>query len=191
MIPANHCAWRIMSHIALWFVALLGLSACSYAPPEGLSAVTPFDLSRYEGQWYEIARLDHSFERGLSDVNATYRLQPDGAVKVINRGFSSKKNEWVQETGHALFIGDPQRASLKVSFFAAFYGGYHVVALDQQHYRWALVVGPSRDQAWILSRDKQLSPALRAQLLGQARQLGIAVDALIWVDHTRQDPNFR
>jgi len=182
-----YVVWRFIGNAALWGAALLGLSACSFAPPEGLNPVTPFDISRYEGKWYEVARLDHTFERGLSAVSATYRVQPDGTVKATNRGFSSQKNDWHQATGTVMFIGDPQRASLKVSFFGPFFSGYHVVALDQQHYRWALVVGQSRDQAWILSRDKQLSPELRAQLLGQARQLGIAVASLIWVDQTRED----
>lgn len=191
MFSSLPAAWRVMGHVALWFAALLGLGACSFAPPEGLNAVTPFDFSRYEGQWYEMARLDHAFERGLSAVNVSYRAQPDGTVKVINRGFSSQKNDWHQATATAMFTGDSGRASLKLSFFGPFFSAYHVVALDQQHYRWALVVGSSRDHAWILSRDKQLSPALRAQLLGQARQLGIAVESLIWVDQTREDPNFR
>lgn len=191
MLLFLHALWRVMCHTVLWGAALLGLSACSFAPPEGLVAVTPFDIRRYEGQWYEIARLDHAFERGLSAVSATYRVQPDGMLKVTNRGFSSQKNDWRQATGTALFTGDPQRASLKVSFFGPFFAGYHVVALDQQHYRWALVVGQSRDQAWILSRDKQLSPELRAQLLAQAGQLGIAVASLIWVDQTREDPIVR
>ena len=179
--------WRALGLTVLWLATLLGLSACSYAPPEGITAITPFDFDRYQGQWYEIARLDHSFERGLTDVNATYLAQPDGSVKVINRGYSSQKGDWSQATGTALFTGDSHRASLKVSFFGPFFGGYHVVALDQKDYRWALVVGPSRDYVWILARDKQLSPEVRVQLLAQARQLGIAVDALIWVEHTRQD----
>ena len=130
---------------ALLLVTLLGLSGCSTAPPEGVTAVTPFDLSRYEGKWYELARLDHSFERGLSDVSATYAAQADGSVEVINRGYDSKRNEWRQAVGRALFTGDPTTASLKVSFFGPFYGGYHVVALDQQNYRWAMVAGPDRD----------------------------------------------
>lgn len=167
--------------------ALLGLGGCSTTPPEGMTAVTPFDISRYEGKWYEIARLDHSFERGLSDVSATYRKQPDGSVQVINRGFDSKKNAWNEAVGKALFTGEPTRASLKVSFFGPFYGGYHVVALDQQDYRWAMVVGPDRDYLWILARDKQLAPEVREKLLATARQLGLDTQRLIWVAQTRSD----
>lgn len=172
---------------ALLLTAALALGACSTGLPEGISAVTPFDLKRYEGTWYEIARLDHSFERGLSDVSARYRAKPDGSVEVLNRGFDAKSGEWRQATGKAQFTGPSDRGSLKVSFFGPFYGGYHVMALDQQAYRWSMVVGPNRDYLWILSRDKQLSPAVREDLRRQAKAAGIAVERLIWVAHTRQD----
>lgn len=186
MTPLIFSVRRTIFGSALLLAALLGLSACSTAPPDGITAVTPFDVNRYQGKWYEIARLDHSFERGLSDVSANYSIQADGSVKVINRGFSKEKNEWSEAVGRAMFTGDSNRASLKVSFFGPFYGGYHVVALDQQDYRWALVVGPDRDYVWILARDKQLSAAVREPLLAQARQLGIKVESLIWVDQSRQ-----
>ncbi|MGB4226291.1 MAG: lipocalin family protein [Candidatus Dechloromonas phosphoritropha] len=174
--------------LRVWIPALLlGLTACSTAPPEGVTPVKPFDLSRYEGKWYELARLDHSFERGLSDVSATYRAQADGSVEVINRGYDTARGEWRQAVGRALFTGDPNTASLKVSFFGPFYGGYHIVVLDQQNYRWAIVVGPDRDYLWILARDKQLPAAVRDDLLAQARKLGFGVDKLIWVAQTRGD----
>ncbi|MEF8722059.1 lipocalin [Candidatus Accumulibacter phosphatis] len=178
---ARHC------RAGLLLLLLFGLGACSTAPPAGMTPVTPFDLTRYEGKWFELARLDHSFERGLSDVSATYRAQPDGSVEVINRGYDSERKDWQQAVGRALFTGDPNRGSLKVSFFGPFYGGYHVVALDQQHYRWAMVVGPNRDYLWILARDKRLSTEVRDRLLSQARGLGLDVEQLIWVDQTRQD----
>jgi len=173
---------------ALLLALVLGLAACSTTPPEGIKAVTPFDIARYEGQWFEVARLDHSFERGMSDVSARYSRQADGSVQVINRGFDAKKNDWKEAIGRAVFTGDPQTASLKVSFFGPFYGGYHVAALDQENYQWALVVGPDRDYLWILARDKQLKPEVRAQLLAQATRMGLAVDKLIWVSHTRTSP---
>lgn len=173
--------------LALFFA--LTLSACSTAPPAGLRPVTSFDINRYLGQWYEIARLDHSFERGMSDVSATYQLQDDGSVKVINRGYDTRRQAWKEAIGRALFIGDSDTASLKVSFFGPFYGGYHVIALDQQNYRWALVAGPDRDYLWILARDRTLPAGIREQLLRQAGELGFATDKLIWVDHKRADSN--
>ena len=173
--------------LALFFA--LTLAACSTAPPEGLRPVTSFDLNRYLGQWYEIARLDHSFERGMSDVSATYQLQDDGSVKVINRGYDTQRQAWKEAIGRALFVGESSTASLKVSFFGPFYGGYHVIALDQQNYRWSLVAGPDRDYLWILARDKTLPTEVREQLLSQARALGLATDKLIWVDQKRADTN--
>lgn len=185
-MPNLHSVSRLILK-SLLLVSVLVLGACSTTLPEGMTAVTPFDIDRYVGKWYEIARLDHSFERGLSDVSATYSRQADGSVEVINRGFESKKNAWKQATGRALFTGDANRASLKVSFFGPFYGGYHVLALDQSNYRWAMVVGPDRDYLWILSRDKQLSAVVRDRLLTQAKQQGIATEKLIWVEQSRAD----
>lgn len=171
---------------ALLMFALPVLTGCSTQPPQGVVVVTPFDVRRYEGKWYEIARLDHRFERGLTDISATYTRQPDGSVRVINRGYDGEDREWNQAEGRAFFTGDSQRGSLKVSFFGPFYGGYHVVALDKE-YRWSLVMGPDREYFWILARDKQLSGELRQQLLERARQLGIATDKLIWTPQQRTD----
>lgn len=168
-------------------LSALSLAACVTAPPQGLQPVSPFDIQRYLGQWYEIARLDHSFERGMSDVNATYQLAADGSVRVINRGYDVQRQAWKEAIGRAVFIGDRNTASLKVSFFGPFYGGYHVIALDQQDYRWALVAGPDRDYLWILSRDKTLPGEVREQLLAKARALGFVTDKLIWVAHQRAD----
>jgi len=177
---------------ALWlaFAATalsLAMSGCSTAPPEGLTSVTPFDVNRYLGKWFEIARLDHSFERDLTDVSATYSLKSDGSLEVINRGFNTKKDEWKSATGRALFTGNTNQGSLKVSFFGPFYGGYHVLALDQTAYQWALVAGPDRDYLWILARTKVLAPDVREALIAQAKKMGFATDNLIWVAHTRAD----
>ena len=173
--------------LALFFA--LTLAACSTAPPDGVRPVTSFEINRYLGKWYEIARLDHSFERGMSDVSATYQLQDDGSVKVINRGYDTQRQEWKEAIGRALSIGDNNIASLKVSFFGPFYGGYHVIALDQQDYRWALVSGPDLDYLWILARDKTLPGEVREKLVSQARTLGFATDKLIWVEQKRTDTN--
>lgn len=169
--------------VAVLLAVLCGLTACSTTVPEGMTPVTPFDINRYQGKWHEIARLDHSFERDLSEVTASYRLQSDGSVEVINRGYDARKKEWRKAAGHALFTGASNRASLKVSFFGPFYGGYHVVSLDQ-NYRWAMVVGPSRNYFWILAREKQLPATTQEQLLLQAKVLGIDTEKadLGWAD---------
>ena len=181
-MPFRRCA---LLFIAVMTAALTGCSSTS--PPTGITAVTPFDLSRYEGHWFELARFDHSFERGMTDVTATYQRQPDGSVRVLNRGFDTGKNDWREAIGKALFTGDAQTASLKVSFFGPFYGGYHVAALDAD-YQWALVVGPDRSYCWMLSRTKELAPGLREQMIARASALGIDISALIWVTHDLTDP---
>lgn len=159
----------------------------STGPPPGVTAVTPFDVKRYEGRWYELARLDHAFERGLTDVSATYTLQSDGSVRVVNRGYAPATGQWREAVGRAQFTGAPTTGSLKVSFFGPFYGGYHVAALDPG-YRWALVVGPDTRYAWILARDKQMDAAQRDAIVARAQALGVDTSALIWVTHERQDP---
>lgn len=172
---------------SLCFAALLLAGCGSTAVPQGVQVVTSFDLQRYEGKWYEIARLDHSFERGLSDVNAVYSRQDDGSVRVLNRGYDPVKQAWREAVGRALFIGEPTVGSLKVSFFGPFYGGYHIMALDQRDYRWSMVIGPDRDYLWILARQPTLPDEIKQQLLQQAEKAGIDTRRLIWVSHTRSD----
>ena len=167
----------------LFLGAALALAGCATAPPPGVSVVTPFDVNRYLGTWLEVARLDHRFERGLSRVSATYRLNDDGSVKVLNRGYNAEKGEWSDAEGRAVFTGDSNTGSLKVSFFGPFYGGYHVIALDPA-YRWAMVIGPDPSYLWILSREAQLPPGVRERLLAQAAQAGVDTTELIWVDHS-------
>lgn len=167
--------------------ALLLAGCASTRPPPGVTAVTPFDLQRYQGHWYELARLDHSFERGMTDVSATYTPLPDGSVRVVNRGFLPAKGQWREAVGHARFIGSSTTGSLKVSFFRPFYGGYHVAALDPD-YRWSLVIGPDTGYAWILARDKQLDAGQREAILARAQALGVDTSALIWVPQKRRDP---
>jgi len=162
------------------------LGACT-GIPDGITPVSNFQVDRYLGKWYEIARLDHSFERGLSNVSAEYRRLPDGAIEVRNRGYSQEQRRWQEVVGKALPLGETGVGSLKVSFFGPFYGGYHVAVLDERDYRWSLVVGPSRDYLWILSRERELPPVLRQRLLDQARDLGFDTSRLIWVDQDRPD----
>ncbi|MDH5534972.1 MAG: lipocalin family protein [Betaproteobacteria bacterium] len=158
------------------------LAGCT-GKPEGVDPVRGFEVERYLGRWHEIARLDHSFERGLTDVTAVYTLRGDGGLDVVNRGFDAAKQEWREAKGRAYFLGDTSVASLKVTFFWPFYGGYHVIALDQAHYRYALVAGPSRDYLWILAREKALPEAVMKKLLDVAQANGFDVKALIRVTH--------
>lgn len=177
---------RLLGRLILCLAPVL-LTACSTLPPDDVHIVTPFDLSRYAGKWFEIARLDHSFERGLTDMNAHYSQRADGHIQVINRGFNPENGQWKDALGVADFTGSPNRGALKVSFFWPIYGGYNVVALDEEHYRWSLVMGPNRDYFWILSRDKHLDARLKQTLIEKARALGVKTDQLIWTPQTRDD----
>ena len=171
----------------LLFLLVWWLGGCAVAPPPGVTPVTGFELNRYLGAWYEIARLDHSFERGLSNVSATYGRRDDGGVQVLNRGYDDRAGVWKEAEGRAYFLGEPTVGSLKVSFFGPFYGGYHLIALDQDQYAWAMISGPSRDYLWILARTRQLPPAVVEQLLQQAKALGFATEELIWVKQDREE----
>ncbi len=151
--------------------------------PDGVTPVTGFELERYLGTWYEIARLDHRFERGLSNVTATYGRRADGGVSVLNRGFDTDAGAWKEASGKAYFIDDPGTGRLKVSFFGPFYGGYNVMALDETGYRYALVCGPNRSYLWLLARSPALDEGVVDTLIERARAAGFPVDELIRVSH--------
>ncbi|WP_339856822.1 lipocalin family protein [Pseudohongiella acticola] len=178
----------MMRHSLIVILLASVMAACSSSPPDGLTVVEDFDINRYTGRWYEIARLDHRFERGLSNVTAEYTLQENNDVAVLNRGYDEEEQRWDEAEGTAKFVDEPDRGSLKVSFFGPFYGGYHIIALDQANYQWAMISGPSRDYLWILARDPTLAPDIYQNLTDQARTSGFATDALIEVDQQRHLP---
>jgi apolipoprotein D and lipocalin family protein len=157
---------------------LLTLSGCT-GIPEKVEPVSPFELNKYLGKWYEIARLDHSFERGLREVTATYSMREDGGVKVINAGITEEGKRKEAE-GKAYFTGSSNTGALKVSFFAPFYGGYNVAKLDKD-YSMSLVIGPTTGYAWILSRSKNPSKQQCQAYVEKAKEVGVVVSDLIWV----------
>ncbi len=171
-----------MRAFVLGCVLLLG--GCLGTPP-GLEPVANFDVQRYLGTWYEIARLDHVFERGLDGVTATYTLNDDGSVKVLNRGYRAKKSEWAQAEGVARFVDDDSVGHLKVSFFGPFYASYVVFELDQEDYEYAFVSGFRNSYLWLLARTPQVSAELQERFVQRASELGFATDELIFVDQGR------
>lgn len=173
---------RRLSQAVMALVAAIVHTGCT-GLPDGVQTVSGFELDRYLGTWYEIARLDHSFERGMSNVTANYSMREDGGVRVVNRGFEVADGKWNEATGKAYFVGDPGIGQLKVSFFGPFYGGYNIVELDNENYQHALVVGPNRDFLWILARSPELDQAVLATLVNKARSLNFPTDELIYVDH--------
>ncbi|PSU97117.1 lipocalin [Photobacterium kishitanii] len=165
-----------------WFcsISLLSMiSGCTTGKPNNVEPITNFDVNRYLGQWYEIARLDHSFERGLAQVTATYSLNTDETINVINRGFDSANQQWQQAQGKAKFVEQPNIGYLKVSFFGPFYGSYIIFALEND-YSAALVSSYNYDYLWILARKKNISPKLLAHYLTLAKQAGFDTDKFIY-----------
>jgi apolipoprotein D and lipocalin family protein len=150
--------------------------------PEGIQAVSPFNADLYLGEWYEIARFDFRFERGLDHTTANYTRNADGSIKVVNTG-RKKDGTITKATGKAIFVGPETTAQLKVSFFGPFYAGYNVIALDED-YRYALVCGNSRDYLWILSRKTNIPETVKQQYLQQAQALGFKTEKLIWPDQS-------
>ena len=173
-------------HPLILLVIISGLAGCA-GTPTGIDPVTGFEVDRYTGKWYEIARLDHPFERGLSNVTAHYSLREYGDLRVINRGYNESEGRWEEAEGRAKFTESPGTGSLKVSFFGPFYGGYNIIDLDREGYRYALVAGNDRTYLWILSRSPELEAGVRTSLMQKAEALGFAVDELIFVSHDQRD----
>jgi apolipoprotein D and lipocalin family protein len=165
--------------LALFFILLTGCVGI----PENVEPVNNFKLERYLGEWHEIARLDHSFERGLSRVTANYSMRSDGGVKVINRGYSAENNSWKEAEGKAYFVDTEDLGYLKVSFFGPFYGAYIVFELDHDNYQYSLVSGPNKSYLWLLSRSPKMNEDEKSFLIKKATELGFDTNKLIFVEH--------
>lgn len=175
---------RVWAGYRRWLLAALVvvLGGCT-GLPDGVRPVQGFDADRYLGTWYEIARLDHSFERGLTRVTATYTARDDGGIEVINRGYDAASGEWEEARGKAYFVNDAGVGHLKVSFFGPFYGSYVVFELDRDNYGYAFVSGFDTDYLWLLAREPAVSDAVLARFKDTASGLGFDTDALILVAH--------
>lgn len=143
-----------------------------------------FDINLYTGKWYEIARLEHRFEKGLNNVTAIYSLNEDGTVKVLNRGFDYEKKQWKEAQGKAKFKETQNIGKLKVSFFGPFYADYNILALDE-NYQHALISGNDTQYLWILSREKIISEEVKNKYLELAQSLDFQISELIWVEHNQ------
>ena len=163
-------------------LSTLLLTAC-LGMPKQVQPVNNFQLERYLGTWYEIARLDHSFERGLSNVTAQYSLLPNGSVRVLNRGYSEQKQVWKDIEGKATFVKTPDIGHLKVSFFGPLYSSYVITDLDES-YQYALISGYNHSYLWILARQPQIPDTVKNRLIAKAQSLGFDTRQLIFVQHT-------
>ncbi|SEQ03331.1 apolipoprotein D and lipocalin family protein [Amphritea atlantica] len=168
-----------MKTVLILMTALL-LHGC-LGMPESVKPVGQFELARYLGKWYEVARLDHSFERGLTRVSAEYSLRNDGGVAVLNRGYSEASGVWQEAEGKAYFVNDHDEGYLKVSFFGPFYGSYVVFDLDRENYQYSFVSGPDSSYLWLLSRKPTVTPEVREWFIRLSEERGFDTDELIWV----------
>ena len=166
----------------LLMISTLVLSGC-LGMPDSVKPVANFELDNYLGKWYEIARLDHSFERGLTQVTAEYSLRRDGGVLVLNRGFSQANNEWQEAEGKAYFVNSDSEGYLKVSFFGPFYGSYVVFELDEKDYQYAFISGPNTDYLWLLARTPSVEPEVIEKFIDMSQERGFDTSSIIFVDH--------
>ena len=167
---------------ALLVLTTLFLTGC-LGKPESVTPVKDFDLDRYLGKWYEIARLDHRFERGLENVTAEYSMREDGGVAVLNKGYSPEKGKWKEAEGKAFFVDNKNLGYLKVSFFGPFYGSYVVFELDKKNYRYAFVSGPGTSYLWLLARTPTIPQEVIETFKQRAKELGFDTGNLIFVKH--------
>ncbi|WP_318516757.1 lipocalin family protein [Photobacterium leiognathi] len=160
-------------------VLMTVLNGCTTGKPETITPVSSFELNKYLGTWYEIARLDHSFERNLDKVSATYSMNADGSVQVINKGFNTQTQQWKEAVGKAKFVKTQDVGYLKVSFFGPFYGSYIIFYLEPD-YSTALISSYNYEYLWLLSRQKQLTTEQLQKYLTIAQQAGFDTSKLIF-----------
>ena len=166
-------------------IILLGLVGCKST--SNLEVISGFDGDRYMGVWYEVARYPHRFEKGMSSVSATYSLNKDGTIKVMNRGYTDDEQKWDDIEGVAKLKGAEDKGWLKVSFFKPFYASYKIIYLNDE-YTKAIVTGPTYGYLWILVRDPALPEAELEDLISKAENLSFEREELIIVDQSRNAP---
>ena len=169
-----------MNRAAIILLAMMSFLSCKST--QNLSTVPFVDIEKYTGQWYEIARLPNSFEKGLECVSANYTLKKNGKIEVLNKGYSIKEaGKFNTAKGTAWIPNTDFPARLKVSFFWPFAGDYYIISLDD-NYAYALVGDPSRKYLWILSRSKNLDHSTYSELLDIALTNGFDTDNIIKVN---------
>ncbi len=172
-----------MRSLKFAFLSLLSvtLAACSTTLSSDVVPVSNFQADRYLGKWYEVARIDNRFERGLSKVTAEYLRRDDGGIRVVNRGFDAEDNQWEEAIGKAFFVDGTDKGHLKVSFFGPFYGPYVVFELDE-NYQYSFVTNHNKKYLWLLSRTPTVKDDVKAKFDNKINDMGFETDKLIWVE---------
>lgn len=173
---------KIVLPVSLGALGLIIFNSYSVGIPRGAVAVKNFDAKKYLGRWYEIARFDYRFEKNMDNVTAEYSENPNGTIRVINKGYDYIKKLWQDSIGEARFVKDKNEARLKVSFFKPIWAGYNVIDIDEE-YQYALVAGSSLKYLWILSRTTTIPESIRQRFLEKAKKIGYNTEELIWVRH--------
>ncbi|MEY8760942.1 lipocalin family protein [Chryseobacterium tongliaoense] len=173
---------KVAIPVSLGILGLVVFNSFSVGIPKGAVAVAHFNPEKYLGRWYEIARFDYKFEKDMDNVTATYSQNPNGTIRVDNKGYNYVKKEWKESIGEARFVKDKTEARLKVSFFKPIWAGYNVIDIDED-YQYALVAGNSLKYLWILSRTTTIPESIRQRFLEKAKKIGYNTDELIWVRH--------
>lgn len=166
-----------MKKILMLIYAVCIALACQAATIDN-TPVKTFDLKRFLGSWYEVARYDHWFERGMEQTKATYKLRTDGKIDVLNTGIKNGKPK--ESKGKAKTTDTA--GLLRVSFFGPFYSDYRILLVDKD-YQYALVGSSSDSYLWILSRKPQLTKDAKELILKEARRRGYDTSKLIWIKH--------
>jgi len=169
------------------FVIALLLSGCEDKKPAKVVPVSNFQLPQYLGTWYEIARLEHRFEKGMEAISATYSMRNDGGVKVLNRGYKTEDKQWSEAEGRAYFVGASDEGFLKVSFFGPFYGSY--IVMDTDYKTYTMISGPNLSYFWILSRTPTLDKKILNRLIAKAKTAGFDTSKLIYPNQSKNSVN--
>ncbi|QOP41157.1 lipocalin family protein [Sulfurimonas marina] len=161
-------------------LVVLFFTACTSHYPS-LKTVEQVDIKRYSGTWYEIARYEHFFEKGCSDVNATYTLKKDGDIEVLNQ---CMKPDGLSRAKGVAYAVDKTNAKLKVSFFRPFYGDYWILMLGD-NYEYALIGEESREYLWVLSRTPAMDESLKEKIVTKLPEFGYGTEKLLWTKHSK------
>lgn len=172
---------KVLLLLSVFLIGTVGISCQTNKNNKTMNTTTVsnLDVNRFMGSWYEIARYEHSFEKGMTHVKANYSLLPDGTIRVLNSGMKNGKKKEIE--GKARKKKDSNSNSkLEVSFFLWFYSDYFVFELDD-NYQYAVIGSSSDNYLWILSRTPQLPQSTINDLLIKIKKRGYDTSKLYFV----------